>query len=243
MVDSAGHMLGGCNHKELKSRYISRHDTALIKVLIELLQGVLGAHFVIADKGAWESLQQFGAHSKRIPDFVMQDNSSQTDGEEQAKTLERDKMRPDIMIVEWTDAERETYMTGNPMPTLSPTMQDNRPRKVWIVEGGYCTDTRYMDKLLRKELQHKQLQESLKQRGFEVILLPIVLGVTGTIYKTNIAALSALGIEQDKAKKLLKELHLHAVISHHTIIKLRRKLENINMSKTKKQTKDSFRPP
>ena len=42
-------------------------------------------------------------------------------------------------------------------------------------------------------------------------------------------------IERDNAKKLLKELHLHDVMTHHTTIKLRRKLENTKMSKTTKQ--------
>ena len=188
--------------------------------------------------GKLESLQQVGVHSKRIPAFVMHDdtNSSQEE-QEQAETSERDRLRPDIMIVEWTATEREMYMAGKDMPTLSSKVEGNLPRKIWIVEGGYCTDTRYTDKYTRKELQHAKLQTLLKQQGYEVILLPLVLGVTGAIYKTNVTALNSLGIERDKAKKLLKELHLHAVLTHHTIIKLRKKLEILKMSKTTNQRK------
>ena len=70
-----------------------------------------------------------------------------------------------------------------------------------------------------------------------MILLPFVLGVTSAIYTTNVTALNTPGIERDKAKKLLKELHLHAVMTHHTIIRLRRKLENTKTYKTTKQRK------
>ena len=54
---------------------------------------------------------------------------------------ERDKLRPGIMLVKLTDIEREAYIAREGMPLLDATMQNNRPRKVWIVEGGYCTDT------------------------------------------------------------------------------------------------------
>ena len=50
------------------------------------------------------------------------------------------------------------------MPLLSTNMRDNRPRKVWIVEGGYS------DKYTRKETQHEHLQPLLQARGLEVII-------------------------------------------------------------------------
>jgi len=61
--------------------------------------------------------------------------------------------------------------------------------------------------------------------GFEVTLLPVILGFTEAVYLTNVSALPALGIEKAQAKKLLYDLHAHAVQMHHTTIKLRRKLE------------------
>ena len=247
LTDSAGHIFGGCAHKDMKTLYISRHDTAMRKVLKQISHGQLGAHYIIADVGTMESLEQLGAHNKRIPEFILH-NSDIDDEEEQPSTVERDRMRPDIMIVEWTDKEREMHLNckDENMPVLNINVENKKPRKVWIVEGGYCTDTRYTDKYKRKELQHQQLQNLLIQKGCDVTLMPTVLGVTGAVYKTNVTALSALGIDSNKAKKLLKELHLHAVLTHHTIIKLRRKLESTKMCKTKKQTKDTshrFEPP
>ncbi|KAL3154986.1 hypothetical protein ABBQ38_15507 [Trebouxia sp. C0009 RCD-2024] len=133
-------------------------------------------------------------------------------------------------------------MAGEEMPLLNAAMQNKRTRKVWIVEGGYCTDTRYSDKYRRKEEQHKHLQTLLQARGFEVTLLPVILGFTGAIYKTTVSALPALGIEKAPAKKLLYDLHAHAVQTHHTIIKLRRKLENTTQPKTNKRPRNCMQP-
>ena len=59
-------------------------------------------------------------------------------------------------------------------------------------------DTRYADKY--KQTQHEVLTQILQARGFEVHVLPIILGFAGSIYKTSVSALSTLGIEGSKAK-------------------------------------------
>ena len=108
------------------------------------------------------------------------------------------------------------------MPALNPIIPNKGPIEVWIVEG---TDTKHLDKYTRKEVQHDQLQEVLKRRGFDVEVLPIIVGFTGTIYRITLTALSELGIDKPQAKKLLHELRIHAVQTHHhTIVKLKRKL-------------------
>ncbi len=149
--------------------------------------------------------------------------------EQQTGTHERGKLRPDIMLVELTDVEREAHMAGEEMALLNATMQTNRPRKVWIVEGGYCTDIQYSDKYKHKETQHEHLQTLLQAHGFE---LPIILGFIGATCKMAVSALPALGIEETQAEKLPYDLHAHAAQTHHTTIKLRRKLENTKLHKT-----------
>ena len=145
--DSAGHLLGGCSHKEMQALYIARHDKAMRKLLKQVLSGKHGAHYVIADVGTLEGLKQLGVHNKRIPSFVLQDDTLPAQDtcdcteEQQTGTHERDKLRPDIMLVELADIEREAHGAGEEMPLLNATVQNNRRRKVWIVEGGYCTDT------------------------------------------------------------------------------------------------------
>lgn len=141
--------------------------------------------------------------------------------EQQTGTHERAKLRPDIMHVELTDIEREAHRAGEEKPLLNATMQNNRARKVWIVEGGYCTDT-YSDKYKRKETCRAHLQTLLWARGFMVTSLSVILGFTGSMYQTTVSALPALGVEMTQAQKLLYDLHARAVQTHHTIIKLQR---------------------
>ena len=59
-------------------------------------------------------------------------------------------------------------------------MPNGNPRTVKIVEGGYCSDTRYEEKLQEKEAQHKALEEALKAYGYNVTTLPIIIGQSGS---------------------------------------------------------------
>ena len=100
MPDSTGHMLGGCMHREMKAMYIARHDKAMRQVLKQVLQGKHGGYYVIADVGTLEGLQQLGAHSKRIPDFVIPEECSFLQDAE-GNTTTHDRLRPDIMLSGW----------------------------------------------------------------------------------------------------------------------------------------------
>ena len=141
--DSAGHMLGGCMNADMKALYIARHDKAMRHVLKQVLKGQHGGYYVIADVGTLEGLQQMGAHSKRIPDFIIPEECPLVqEAEGNTTTHDRERLRPDIMLVQVNDVERQNYTTKANMPALNTSMPDNTPRKAWIVEGGYCSDTR-----------------------------------------------------------------------------------------------------
>ena len=76
-------------------------------------------------------------------------------------------MRPDMMIVEMTDTEQHTYLphnidTGYRLPNLQRTMPNGKARKVTIVEGGYCNNVSYMEKVKEKGQQHARLEESIE---------------------------------------------------------------------------------
>ena len=64
----------------------------------------------------------------------------------------RNRLRPDVMIVEMSAEEYEQYtvcdMQHATTAQLSPHMPDGKPRKVWVAEAGYCSDTMYEDKLI-----------------------------------------------------------------------------------------------
>ena len=108
--DSAGHILGHCQHKELKAHYIARHDKAMRKIIKEIMkpQGQSGGHFIIADVGQLEGLCQLGVHSKRIHEFVLPDRNLPQGytsalncnvGSDNDPEQTRNKLRPDVMIV------------------------------------------------------------------------------------------------------------------------------------------------
>ena len=113
---------------------------------------------------------------------------------------QRRKLRLDIMITDITPGEtlsckpsRKRGRHGGQHNHHITTTTNGRARKVWIVEVGYCSDTRYLDKLSEKTPQHRQLQ-SLLMEGFNVTCLPIILGNFGAIYSTTESSLLQLGI-------------------------------------------------
>ena len=102
----------------------------------------------------------------------------------------RDKLRPDVMLVELTREEQRTYRNNINTNELSPLPStiENRKRKIWILEGGYCSDTNYAKKYDEKMQQHQVLYRMLSQHGYEVRLLPLPLGYAETMYNSNLSA-------------------------------------------------------
>ena len=98
-------------------------------------------------------------------------------------------------------------------------------RKIWVIEGGYTSDTRQAEKLEEKREQHKSLLHALEVQGFDTRLAILTFEVGGTLYKPTKDALRDVGITPAEMKKLLKELHLHSIESLHNIVIQRRMLE------------------
>ena len=119
------------------------------------------------------------------------------------------------MIVEMTTTEQQQYLchddnSGSRLPPLTPVMPNGNPRSIKIVEGGYCSDTRYEEKLQEKGAQHKALEEALKDYGYNVSTLPIIIGQSGSQYHTTSDALAKIGIEHGPASKVMSKLHEHS---------------------------------
>jgi hypothetical protein len=84
------------------------------------------------------------------------------------------------MIVEITHEEIDRALkkwTRNG-DTNVPTQIYGGPRKIWLIELGYSSDTRYMDKVIEKEKQHAGLCRLLAAEGYDVLLLPITCANT-----------------------------------------------------------------
>ncbi len=230
--DSGSHVLGGCAHLEMRKMVIYRHDEAHRIIINAINKSRKGSFLIIADVGTAATLGNLSVHHKRIPKWVLPNNmlALHTTDPEGLRT----KLRPDIMMVELQELEHSIYqraagsMPHNLLPSsvIDPRMGHGRQRKIWIVEGGYCADTRYAEKVAEKNEQHEKLVDMLKMYGYDVQLRPMPLGYAGTIYNCNVSMLQDLGLQRTVAKGVLKKLRTHAILCLHNIIKERRYLEN-----------------
>ena len=91
---------------------------------------------------------------------------------------------------------------------------------------GYCSDTRYREKLQQKTEQHDVLRRLLLAKGHTVRYLPIIVGNAGCTYKSGEQALLALGISHPNVQKLHTRLMEHAITCLHKIVRTRRQLEH-----------------
>ena len=121
---------------------------------------------------------------------------------------QRRKLRPDIMITDITPGEkfsckpsRKRGRHGGQHNHHITTTANGRARRVWIVEVGYCSDTRYLDKLQEKTRQHRQLQSLLMDKGSRSHAFPSYLAIWGqsTARQNHICYNSASAIKLPKA--------------------------------------------
>ena len=108
------------------------------------------------------------------------------------------------------------------MPAKLP---NGKARQVTIVEGGYCSDVSYMEKLREKQQQHAALEGALRTYGYEVVSLTYISGCTGSQYHNSNDTLRHLGIEHAAADKLKRKIHEHTITSADNLMKSRRFLE------------------
>ncbi len=240
--DSGGHILGGCGHTIMKALYISRHDEAMRKVLRAINHGQKGSYLKIADIGRDELINDLGVVSKRIPTWLIPDDTLPQVG---LSAHQRHVLRPDIMLIEVNQEEQARYTTQGHHEPLNGSIQgaarstrneqdedqslprtSNRMRKIWVIEGGYTSDTRHVEKVQEKMEQHKTLLQALEAQGFDTRLAILTFGVGGTLYKPTKDALHDVGITPTEMKRLLKELHLHSIECLHNVVIQRRMLDS-----------------
>ena len=98
------------------------------------------------------------------------------------------------MMIEMTEDEQRLYLphdasTEAALPNLPPTMPNGTARKISIVELGFCSNTRNLEKLQEKEMQHSAVEDALKNYGYNVTLLTYITGFGGSLYTSNMKAL------------------------------------------------------
>ena len=106
--------------------------------------------------------------------------------------------------------------------------------KITIIEVKYCIDTKPEDQMARAREQHQELIRRLIEAGYSarnISICPLLVGVSGTIYKRTIKALKSLGVAHTHATTCTAKLHTEAIRSLHDIVKTRRHLEHTSNSK------------
>jgi hypothetical protein len=124
----------------------------------------LGNFYCTADVGTAMAMEAFGAQSKSLPGWLITPYTMQKCD---FSPENKQKLRPDCIIVVITNDEidrtlKKRNRNGN---TNIPTRINGRPRKIWLIELGYSSDTRYMNKVIEKIEQHQNCEDCLPQRG------------------------------------------------------------------------------
>ena len=145
--------------------------------------------------------------------------------------------------MEMPTAEQQQYRrhddnSGSRLAALPPMMPDGNARSIKTVEGGYCPDTRYEEKLQGKEAQHEALEAAPKDYGYIVTPLPMIIGQSGSQYHTTSFALAQIGVEHGPTNKVVSKLHEHSVLTFHKILTSRRVLERGKTDKTRHNRHD-----
>ena len=96
----------------------------------------------------------------------------------------------------------------------------------------------YGEKLQEKEARHEALEEALKDYGYNVTTLPVIIGQSGSHDHTTSYALAKIALEHGPAGKVLCKLHEHSVQTIHKILTSRRVLEREKTDKPRQKRPD-----
>jgi len=98
--------------------------------------------------------------------------------------------------------------------------------EIVIAEIGFCTDTRYKEKLMEKTWQHRHMVSRLVARGWTVTQAEVVIGNAGTMYTKSVEALRhTLQISSQRVTKLAVKLGAAAIQHTKLAIVARRSLD------------------
>ena len=118
-------------------------------VIQAFTKGQCGSHYLFADVGNFEGLEDIGVHSKTSQPLYLQTERGldplAVGGGGGGAADTQSKMRPDMMTVEMTGAEQQRYLrhddnSGSRLTPLTPVMPNGSARSIKIVEGRYCPD-------------------------------------------------------------------------------------------------------
>ena len=206
--DGLMHMASACEHDVIARMVQERHNGAGRLLLKAIRNGKRGGDVVCADVGNAEKLAADGIRplTSYLPENLVP----------HLTTEERAKLRPDIAMVE------QRALDGPPDITL--------------IEIKYCRDTNCKDQEDKAKAQHEktiaQLTHADNPRGLQrcrITVVPILIGVSGTIFQSSLDALCDAGLTQTKAISTLTKIHLFSVKRLRSIVATRRALEHAHV--------------
>ena len=206
LPDSCAHMLGGCQHPEIKAMTIKIHNNAVQLIHRAVQASELGGCYTLMDAG---HLPGELVHT-RLPKWMLPDLDDET----------RNQLRPDLLVIQGLAQRR-----ANAWPK-GKKLRHKRRYTVHLIEVGYGSDTRLQDKEHTKLEQHKRLEDLLKAAGWKVNYMVIPLGTTGGIHNTLTRTLQGtLKLGKTKIDRTCNRLHDMATRMAHAMIRKRRQLE------------------
>jgi hypothetical protein len=211
MADGVGHIMGGCDHGDMKALYIARHNKAVHTIAENIAKGEKGGCYMVMDACAKADTPAY-VDSTRLPAWLLP----------QVPAARLKKMRPDLLLIP-TISLRDS-VNGD----LPRSKSERKQHTVHILEVGYTSDTNHERKKHIKAEQHAQLADLLRAAGWTVCYTTneaITLGHGGSIRKDLPTLLRSLGLSAKRADRTCAKLHSHAVTSALGIVCCRRGLE------------------
>jgi hypothetical protein len=201
--DGGHHTASGC--PQLKEQYIKRHNKIGRVMMTRILRGRRGAFVIQMDLGSEQRCAEDGIayHPRCLP----------------WQKLPRG-------LKELLEA-RQGSCNKRPDGLLYKPARGDRPAEFWIVEIKICKDTDPDPAYDRALSQHQELIESIKITlpNARVNYVPLLVGVTGTIYHATATFLEELGVKSSAHNQCLTDLNVAAVKALHEIYKAKRAQE------------------
>ena len=207
--------------------YQETHNTLGRIILKATAKGNLGNNIACADLGSADKCKEDGApviqHRTVPPDMLPLPQGATPEETQKHTEVIRKLSRPDMLL---------TFQH-----------QDTRRKSAIIVDLKTCSDTQPAMQLEKCFTQHHTLAERLRQSGYDVRTLPILVGHSGTIYTQHtLMSLETLGISKLKAEKCAHKLGTTACRLLDSIIRTRQRLVFAHQSSSANMNRPP-RPP
>lgn len=188
--DGGHHAVSAC--ERLSSAVTLRHNDAGTAIVEAIAQGSKGGHLISTDVG-WQCRHQ---------------------GDEQLPPAACTRYIPVDALPCTIPVKMRQQLAKQSIPDAMLYTCEGGTREYTIVEIKYCRDTRPDEQRARASAQHQALKEAIETHDphAKVTLVPLMLGVSGVIYKTMVSAMEEkLGVKGAHLRTLLKRLHYIAI--------------------------------